>query len=91
MDSRKTNPTVQVKGGDENYAELNGFDMCRPSLNDLDVESGRNVCVVGSDLVTKFFNGNAERAVEKIIKVNGIPYRIVGTMAPKGPFRQKLG
>jgi len=85
LDSRKTNPTVQVNGGDENYAELNGYTInAGRSLNDLDVESGRNVCVLGSDLVTKFFGGSPERAVEKIIKVNGIPYRIIGTMESKG-------
>jgi putative ABC transport system permease protein len=48
------------------------------------VQTGRNVCIIGSDLVTKFFNGNPERAVEKIIKVNGIPFRVVGTMESKG-------
>src|SRR5579864_5091468 len=44
MDSRKTNPTVQVNGGDENYAELNGYSLAAGrSLNELDVASGRNV------------------------------------------------
>lgn len=85
LGDKKTTPTVTIEGGDENYAELNGFDMASGrNLNDLDVQSGRNVCVVGSDIVKRFFNGNAERAVERIIKVNGIPYRIVGTTAAKG-------
>jgi putative ABC transport system permease protein len=85
MGSGKTNPTVQVNGGDENYAELNGYTLnAGRSLNELDVQSGRNVCVLGSDLVTKFFGGNPEKAIEKIIKVNGIPYRIIGTMESKG-------
>ncbi len=85
MDSRKTNPTVQVNGGDENYAELNGYDLSAGrSLNELDVESGRNVVVIGSDLVKKFFGDNPERALEKIIKINGIPYRVVGTLDSKG-------
>jgi len=85
MDSRKTNPTVQINGGDEYYSELNGYDLSAGrSLNELDVESGRNVAVIGNDLVTKFFNSNPERALEKIIKVNGIPYRIIGTMESKG-------
>jgi putative ABC transport system permease protein len=85
MDSRKTNPTVQVMGGDENYVELNGYDLrSGRSLNELDVESGRNVCVLGSDLVSKFFNSDPESALEKIIKINGIPYRIIGTLESKG-------
>lgn len=85
MGSSKTNPTVQVAGGDEYYAELNGYNLnAGRSLNDLDVHSGRNVCLLGDDLVKKFFGGNPERALEKIIKVNGIPYRVIGTMESKG-------
>ncbi len=85
LGSSKTNPTVQVTGGDEDYAELNGYTLdAGRSLNDLDVESGRNVCIIGSDLVTKFFGGNPARAIEKIIKINGLPFRVIGTMESKG-------
>ena len=66
--------------------------MQAASLNDLDVQSGRNVCLMGSDLVKKFFGGNPERAIEKIIKVNGIPFRVIGTMESKGfQHRPELG
>src|SRR5450432_363821 len=85
MGNKKTNPTVQVAGGDENYAELNGYTLDGGrSLNELDVESGRNVCIIGSDLVKKFFGEVPDRAIEKIIKINGIPYRVIGTMESKG-------
>ncbi len=85
LGNSKTNPTVQVTGGDEDYAELNGYTLnAGRSLNELDVESGRNVCIIGSDLVTKFFGGNSDRAVEKIIKINGLPFRVIGTMESKG-------
>ena len=83
--SSKTNPTVQVNGGDEFYAELNGYNLnAGRSLNDLDVKSGRNVCVLGNDLVKKFFGDNPDRAIEKIIKINSIPYRVIGTLESKG-------
>jgi putative ABC transport system permease protein len=85
LGSSKTNPTVQVSGGDEDYAELNGYTLnAGRSLNALDVESGRNVCIIGSDLVTKFFGGNPERAIEKTIKINELPFRVIGTMESKG-------
>ena len=46
MGSSKTNPTVQINGGDENYAELNGYNLnAGRNLNDLDVQSaGMYVC-----------------------------------------------
>jgi putative ABC transport system permease protein len=85
MGSKKTNPTVQVNGGDEYFAELNGYSLnAGRSLNNLDIQSGRNVCILGNDLVKKFFGDNPERALEKIIKINGIPYRVIGTMESKG-------
>ena len=40
--------------------------------------------MLGDDLVKKFFGDNPERALEKIIKINGIPFRIIGTMESKG-------
>src|ERR1700712_3288654 len=85
LGNRKTNPTVQVAGGDEFWAELNGYNLTAGrSLNALDVESGRNVCIIGADLVKRFFNDNPAMAVERIIKVNNMPYRIIGTLELRG-------
>ena len=85
MGDKKTTPTVWINGGDENYGELNGFTMAAGrNLNELDIQSGRNVCVIGSDIVRRFFGSRPERAVERILKVNGIPYRVVGAFDAKG-------
>jgi putative ABC transport system permease protein len=85
LGDKKTNPTVRVNGGDENFSDLNGYTLAAGrELNNLDVQSGRNVCVIGSDIVKKFFGTNPETAIEKIIKINNIPYRVVGTLASKG-------
>ncbi len=83
--NKKTNPNVEVVGGDENYLELNGFELVAGrSLNELDVESGRNVCILGADLVKKFFGQNPQSALEKMVKINGIPYRVIGAVGSKG-------
>jgi len=42
------------------------------------------VCIIGSDIVKKFFGNNPERALEKIIKINSIPYRVIGALDSKG-------
>jgi putative ABC transport system permease protein len=85
LNDLKTNPTVRIYGGDENYVELNAYELAAGrSLNNLDIRSGRNVCVVGSDIAHKFFGSNPERPLEKFVKINSIPYRIVGTLASKG-------
>ena len=85
MENKKSNPTVRVSGGDENYIDQNGYTIgYGRNINSLDIESGRNICLVGTDIVRKFFGGNREKAIDEIIKVNNIPYRIVGIMDEKG-------
>jgi putative ABC transport system permease protein len=82
---RKTNPNIRVQGGDENYIDLNGFTLAAGrNLNALDLESGRNVAIIGSDVAKKFFGGNPDFAVEKIIRVNNLPFRVIGVLASKG-------
>ncbi|AXY76020.1 ABC transporter permease [Paraflavitalea soli] len=84
-DGKKTNPNVWVMGGDENYTDLNGFTISYGrNLNALDVQSGRNVCLIGRDVAKKFFGDNIEAPVGKTIKINNIPFLIVGSLASKG-------
>jgi putative ABC transport system permease protein len=85
LGDKKTNPTVRIFGGDENYVELNAYTLANGrTLNALDVRSGRNVCVIGDDIAKKFFGNNPERPLEKIIRINSIPYRVIGTLEPRG-------
>jgi len=82
---KKTNPTVRVVGGDENYIELNGYGLSAGrNMNSLDVTSGRNICIIGTDVAKKFFGDNPEAPLEKIVHVNNLPYRVVGVLESKG-------
>jgi putative ABC transport system permease protein len=85
MGNKKSNPTTRIYGGDENVVEQNGFTLAYGrNLNNLDVESGRNVVILGRDVAVKFFGDNLERPLDKIIKIDNIPFRVVGTLKPKG-------
>ena len=84
-ESQKTNPTVTINGGDENYIDLNGYEIeFGRELNKMDVESGSNVCVLGSDVAKKLFGDNKERALEKVIRVGSNKYRVIGVAKEKG-------
>lgn len=84
-DNKKTNPNVWVVGGDENYTSLNGFNVLYGrDLNTLDIQSSRNVCLIGKDVATRFFGESFERPLDRIIRINNIPFRIIGTLKPKG-------
>ena len=81
----KTNPNVVMQGGDENYLLLSGYTLSAGrNFNTLDVESGRSVCVLGSSVSRKFFGDDPQRAIDKIIKVANIKYRIIGILKDKG-------
>jgi len=84
--SKKTNPNVRVSGGDENYLLVNGFSVdAGRNLNKLDIQTGRNVCLLGSDVSKKLFGDNGQqKAVDKIINVAGVPYRVIGVLKTKG-------
>lgn len=81
----KTNPNVRVIGGDENYLLNSGYvlDQGR-DFNKLDIESGRNVVIIGSDLVRKLFKGKSVYAIGKIIHVGANRYRVIGVMKERG-------
>lgn len=83
--SIKTNPNVTIQGGDENYLALNGYTLAAGrNFNELDIQSGRNVCAIGNEIVKKLFKGNVSKAIDKIVKVGNLPYRVIGVLQPKG-------
>ncbi len=82
---KKTNPNVSVRGGDENYLQVNGFTVAYGrNFNQLDVSTGRNVCLLGSDVATKLFGNNVNNGVDKMIRVGSYPYRVIGILKSKG-------
>jgi putative ABC transport system permease protein len=84
-ENKKTNPTVTINGGDENYLLLNGYEIgYGRNFNKVDVESGRNVAVIGKDVAVKLFGDKYERAMEKVIRVGNNKYRVIGITKEKG-------
>lgn len=83
--AKKSNPTIRIQGSDENFVDQNGFSMAfGRNLTSLDVQTGRNVCIIGKDVARKLFGENLEAPVDKIININSIPFRVIGTLQPKG-------
>jgi putative ABC transport system permease protein len=84
-ETKKTTPTVFMFGADENYLLLNGYNLLYGrNVNQVDVRSGRNVCIVGYDIATKLFKENPSGAVNAVIRINSIPYRVLGVLESKG-------
>jgi putative ABC transport system permease protein len=83
--TRKTSPNVLMFGSDENFLLLNGFTLrSGRNMNRMDVETGRNVCLLGYDVANKLFKEGVDRAVNAVIRINDIPFRVVGVMDSRG-------
>jgi len=83
--TKKTTPNVFIFGGDENYLALNGFSINNGrNLSRQEVQSASNTCLLGHDVASKLFKRNVNQAVNKVVRINGIPYRAVGVLASRG-------
>ncbi len=81
----KTNPNIAMRGGDENYLTQSGYTLSAGrNFNTIDVQSGRSICILGNGVAKKLYDDNTSIAVDKIIKVAGISYRIIGVLKDKG-------
>jgi putative ABC transport system permease protein len=82
---KKTNPQVTIFGADENYLAVNGYQLSLGrNLNNVDLQSGRSVCMIGSNVATKLFGNKPERSIDKVILVQSKPYRVIGLLKSKG-------
>ncbi|HXR84806.1 MAG TPA: ABC transporter permease [Hanamia sp.] len=84
-DEVKTNPNISMTGSDENYLILNGYSLAGGrDFNKLDVESGRSICILGNSVAKKLYGDNTLRALDQVIKADGIKYRVIGVLKDKG-------
>ena len=83
--NRKTSPNITMFGGDENYLLLNGMKLATGrNMSKADAESGRNVCLLGYDVAANLFKEGITKAVNAEIRINNIPFRVLGVMDSRG-------
>ncbi len=83
--NKKTNPQIAMFGADENYLAVSGYTLASGrNLNAVDMQSGRNVAVIGSNVAAKLNPARPEKMLDKIILVSGKPYRVIGLLKSKG-------
>ncbi|RPD46606.1 MULTISPECIES: ABC transporter permease [Chitinophagaceae] len=85
FNSRKTSPNVFVFGADDNYLALNGFNLIGGrNFSRQDIRSGGNFCLLGYDVAKKLFQNRPERGVNAVVRINSIPYRVIGVLSSRG-------
>lgn len=84
-DDKKTNPNVQVIGGDENYVRLSNYTIEQGrNFTEAEVQSGHNLALLGHDVAVKLFGRNLKNIVNNTIRVGDVRYRVIGVLAAKG-------
>jgi len=84
-EDKKTNPNVQVIGGDEHYVQLSNYTIEQGrNFTDQEVSSGSNVALLGHDVAVKLFGRNLKNVVNNAIRVGDVRYKVIGLLAAKG-------
>jgi putative ABC transport system permease protein len=76
---------VQVQGVSEEYIEFSSFDAERGRMmSPVEVERNRPVTIIGYQTAERLF-GQAD-PLEKVIKIEGVNFRVLGVSSKKGSF-----
>ena len=83
--NEKTSPNVTLFGGDDQYLNLNGLNiLIGRNFTRQEVQGAATVCVIGYDVAKKLFRNRETKAINQVIRINGIQYRVVGLLETKG-------
>jgi putative ABC transport system permease protein len=77
--------SITIQGVTEAYLEFSTFDAERGRMiSPVEVSRGRPVALVGWQVADRLFG--TQDPLDKVIKVAGVPFRVVGVSAKKGAF-----
>jgi putative ABC transport system permease protein len=83
--TRKTNPNIEVMGVDENYTNISSTDFVAGRNFSLgEINNGSYVCILGNSIAKKLFNGKISNALNAVITVGFVKYRVIGVAESKG-------
>jgi len=83
-ESVKTNPNISVRGIDLDYLFTSGYEVSQGrAFSAEDINAGRNMVLIGSELAKKLFKGG-ENPIQKVISVGNGNYTVIGILKEKG-------
>lgn len=90
-DSNKSNPNINVVGGDENFLSTAGYELDRGrNFSTQDIEMNRNFVILGSQMIQILFK-NKEEPIGKIVTVGNGKYKVIGILKEKGSSFSGMG
>ncbi|MEP7196989.1 MAG: ABC transporter permease [Saprospiraceae bacterium] len=83
--SKKTNPTIRVRGIDDHYFITTGKEIeLGRSFSTHELEFGINRVIIGRELVKSLFNDKPESALQQTISIDDKKYQVIGVLKSKG-------
>lgn len=83
--SEKSNPNIRVIGVDEQYLTISDMKVDKGrDFSASEIEGVSYSCIIGSSIVKRLFRGKAENAINQVISVGDIKYRVIGVTETKG-------
>lgn len=84
FENTKTNPNIQVFGGDENYILTAGYELEKGrNFNSSEISGSTHITLIGKDVEKALF-GRKGNAIDKFIKIGSARYKVIGVLKPKG-------
>jgi putative ABC transport system permease protein len=82
--SEKSNPNIQIMGGDVNYLVAAGYELeDGRNFSDQEVLSGDHVVIIGKDIVSTLFK-KREKPIGQVITIGSGKYKVIGLLKEKG-------
>lgn len=83
--SEKTNPNVRTIGVDEQYLKISDTRLeAGRNFSNQELYSGSYVCILGNAIAQKLFKKNFKKAIDKVVSIGDVKYRVVGISEAKG-------
>jgi putative ABC transport system permease protein len=83
--NKKTNPNITVMGVDEAYLKISDTKLdAGRNFSNYEQQFGSYVCILGYGIATKLFGANLKNALNEVVSIGDIKYRVVGVAESKG-------
>jgi putative ABC transport system permease protein len=89
---KETNPNVVVYGVDDNYLDVSGYTLSHGrNFSATEIESGTSRAIIGLDIVNSVFDKQPAKAIDQLINVGNLKYKVIGVLASKGSSMNQSG
>lgn len=83
--NKKTNPNITVMSVDEAYLKISDTKLeAGRNFSNYEQQFGSYVCILGYGIATKLFGTNLKNALNEVVSIGDIKYRVVGVAESKG-------